>query len=148
MELKRRFDCAIEQLIDDFLGESGKSEAFNMNRRMATIRIRREHSSVTQDMHARFVGAWKTGKYQGEHFDFESPAALSRVLSPKRWELLKKLQVEGPIGVRALARAVERDVRRVHDDAQALIEVGLVEKDNKGKLFVPFEGNQAAQSVV
>jgi predicted transcriptional regulator len=94
-------------------------------------------------MRTRFVNAWKTGEYQGEYFDFESPAALFRVLSPKRWELLEKLQAEGPIGVRALARAVERDVRRVHDDVRALIAVGLVEKDDKGKLLVPFEEIQA-----
>ena len=110
-----------------------------MNRRTATIRVRRKHAAVAEDMRTQFVDAWKTGRYQGEYFDFESPAALFRVLSPKRWELLEKLQMGAPMGVRALARAIERDVRRVHDDTQALIEVGLVEKDSTGKLFVPFE---------
>ena len=114
-----------------------------MNRRTVTIRIRRQHAAVVQDMRTRFIAAWNTGNYQGEYFDFESPAALFRVLSPKRWELIEKLQAEGPMGVRALARALERDVRRVHDDAQTLIDVGLVEKDDNGKLWVPFEEIQA-----
>ncbi len=35
------------------------------------------------------------------------------------------------MGIQALARAVERDVRRVHDDTPALLDVGLVEKDDK-----------------
>ncbi len=106
--------------------------------RTVTIRIRREHEKVAQEIRRRFGKAWETGEYQGEFFDFESPAALFRVLAPKRWELLETLQVQGPMGVRALARALERDVRRVHDDTQALIETGLIEKDKNGKLLVPF----------
>jgi predicted transcriptional regulator len=91
-----------------------------------------------REMRRRFREAWETGEYQGEFFDFESPMALFRVLTPKRWQLLETLQAQGPMGVRALAQALERDVRRVHDDAQALIKVGLVEKDEHGKLAVPF----------
>lgn len=109
-----------------------------MVKRTAMIRIRREHDAVAQEMRRRFSQAWKTGEYQGEFFDFESPVALFRVLTPKRWALLEMLQAQGPIGVRALARALERDVRRVHDDARALIDVGLVEKDENGKLAVPY----------
>lgn len=71
-----------------------------------------------------FLKAAKTGSYQGEHFAYESPAALFREITPKRWELL--------------ARELDRDVRRVHDDVTALIEVGLIEKTADGKVCVPF----------
>jgi predicted transcriptional regulator len=37
-----------------------------------------------------------------------------------------------------LARLLGRDVRRVHDDLSALLEAGLVEKMEEGKLIVPF----------
>ena len=84
------------------------------------------------------LAAWKTGAYQGEHFEFESPAALFRAITPKRWELIEALQMGGPLGVRALARALGRDVKRVHEDAHKLVEIGLVEKDAAGKLSVPF----------
>lgn len=107
--------------------------------RTATIRIRREHDAVAREMRQRFVKTWKTGQYQGEYFDFESPAALFRVLTPKRWALLETLQARGAMGVRELARVIERDVRRVHDDVRAFLEVGLIEKDREGKLTVPFE---------
>jgi hypothetical protein len=53
-------------------------------------------------LRAGFLTAWKSGKYKGEHFDFESPAALFRILTPKRWELIECLQNSGPLGVRAL----------------------------------------------
>lgn len=107
--------------------------------RIATIRIQRDTDAAIKEMGGKFVQAFKTGEYQGEFFTFESPSALFRQITPKRWELIEKLQSEGPQGVRALARALERDVRRVHDDVKALIELGLVEKTGDGKLCVPFE---------
>jgi len=71
-------------------------------------------------------------------FSFESPAALFRVLSPKRWELIERLQALGPVSVRGLARALERDVKRVHEDVGTLIEVGLIAKTERGKIHVPY----------
>lgn len=105
--------------------------------RTATIRIRTAATSLA-DARSGFLAAWNKGRYAGEHFDFESPAALFRVLTPKRWELIETLQKAGPLGVRALARALGRDVKRVHEDAMAMSEYGLVEKDADGKLVVPF----------
>lgn len=71
-------------------------------------------------------------------FSFESPAALFRVLRPKRWELLERLQSLGATSVQGLARALERDVKRVHEDMGVLIEVGLIEKTAGGKVHVPY----------
>ena len=105
--------------------------------RTATIRICKTDESMAT-IRAGFAAAWQGGDYQGEHFDFETPAALFRVLTPKRWDLIECLQKNGPLGVRPLARALGRGVHRVHDDAAALIEVGIVEKTGDGKLVVPF----------
>lgn len=105
--------------------------------RTATIRIRKAGESLAA-ARAGFMTAWDTASYVGEHFDFESPAALFRVLTPKRWELIECLQQSGPLGVRALARALGRDVKRVHEDATAMLKIGMVEKTADGKLFVPF----------
>ncbi|MBI5751347.1 MAG: hypothetical protein HZA59_04255 [Hydrogenophilales bacterium] len=33
---------------------------------------------------------------------------------------------------------MHRDVKRVHEDAHRLIEIGLIEKDEEGKLAAPF----------
>ncbi len=106
--------------------------------RIATIRVRSDTDQALKVMRKQFLAAWQTGEYQGEVFEFESPAALFRLLTPKRWELLEILQSIGPCGVRELARRLERDVRRVHDDLSALLEAGLVEKTNEGKMIVPF----------
>ena len=106
--------------------------------RLATIRVRSDTKQALQEMRQQFLATWKTSEYQGEVFEFESPAALFRLLTPKRWELLEALQAEGPCGVRELAKLLERDVRRVHDDLSVLLEAGLVEKTEEGKLIVPF----------
>ncbi len=105
--------------------------------RTASIRIRKAGDSL-RSVRSGFLATWKSGKYAGEHFDFESPAALFRVLTPKRWELIECLQESGSLGVRALARALGRDVKRVHEDAAAMMAIGLVEKTEDGKLSVPF----------
>lgn len=106
--------------------------------RTATIRIRKDTNAALADVREQFLGAWNSQQYGGEFFEFESPAALFRAITPKRWELIEALQTNGPLGVRALARALHRDVKRVHEDAQALIGVGLIEKTAEGKLSVPF----------
>jgi len=105
--------------------------------RTAQIAIRPSDTSMAQ-LRSGFVKAWKSAKYQGEYFEFESPAALFRTLSPKRWELVEALQRYGPIGLRELARKLVRDVKRVHEDVHLLIDVGLIEKTEEGKLCVPF----------
>ena len=78
--------------------------------RIATIRVRSDTDQALQAMREQFLTAWKTGEYQGEVFEFESPAALFRLLTPKRWELLETLQDAGPCGVRELSRLLGRDV--------------------------------------
>ena len=106
--------------------------------RIATIRVRSDTDQALREMREQFLTARQTGNYQGEVFEFESPAALFRLLTPKRWELLETLQSAGACGVRELARLLERDVRRVHDDISTLLESGMVERTDDGKLVVPF----------
>ena len=105
----------------------------------AVLRIRHDTGAVLTEMGRRFTTAWKSGRSSSAHvFSFESPAALFRVLSPKRWELIERLQALGPVSVRGLARALQRDVKRVHEDVSVLIEVGLIEKTPGGKVHVPY----------
>lgn len=44
----------------------------------------------------------------------------------------------GTVGVRELARRLGRDVKRVHEDAQILVKLGLLEKDQSGALLCPY----------
>ena len=72
-------------------------------------------------------------------FTFSSPAQLFSVITPKRWELIEHLQKIGPSSIRGLARSVERDVKRVHEDVSALSDWGIFEQTEDGKVHVPYE---------
>ena len=106
--------------------------------RTATIRIESNSGSALARGARRFERAWRTGKDQGSDFTFESPSALFRSLTPARWAAIERLQALGPSTLRGLARALDRDVKSVHRDIHALIEIGLVTKDSKGSVLVPF----------
>jgi predicted transcriptional regulator len=85
-------------------------------------------------------GSGKCGSLAGQRppFTFSSPAQLFSVISPKRWELIERLQHLGPSTIRGLARALERDVKRVHEDVTAMIDWGLVERQDDGLVHVPY----------
>ncbi|RKE84032.1 transcriptional regulator [Rhizobium sp. AG855] len=113
----------------------------------ARIQIRRDADALAQveAMAERFVDVWTTGKAKPHStvLTFSSSAQLFSILSPKRWELIERLQTLGPSTIRGLARALERDVKRVHEDVGVLVEWGLVEKDEASKVFVPFDEIEA-----
>ncbi|CCD29597.1 conserved cytoplasmic hypothetical protein [Candidatus Glomeribacter gigasporarum BEG34] len=104
----------------------------------ATIRIRKDTNAVLREAAQRFKQVWKTGQPQGACFTFSTAEQLFRTVTPKRWALLEKLQAIGPISLRGLARELERDVKRVHEDTTVLQEVGLIERDERRKLIVPY----------
>lgn len=85
-----------------------------------------------------FNRAWKTGEYQGEFISFDSVETLLKALTVKRWDIVHDLQQEGAMTIRALARRLNRDVKNVHADVQALMEIGLIVKEGR-KITVPFD---------
>ena len=87
-----------------------------------------------------FTRAWKTGKPQkSARISFASPELLWRVLTEKRWELLKELCGAGPVSIRETARRVGRDVKAVHGDVTALLNAGLLERTENRRIIFPFE---------
>ena len=87
-----------------------------------------------------FVRAWKTGKSEkAARISFASPELLWRVLSVKRWELLKALCGAVPVTIREAARRVGRDVKAVHGDVTALLNAGVLERAQGGGVVFPFE---------
>ena len=66
------------------------------------------------------LAAVKSGKPQkSARISFATPELLWRVLTAKRWELLKALCGAGPVSIREAARRVGRDVKAVHSDVTA-----------------------------
>lgn len=75
---------------------------------------------------------------QGAHIAFESMETFLKVLTPNRWALLRTLRSRGPSSIRALAQALGRDYRGVHADVTALVDAGLIERDDSGAISVPW----------
>ncbi len=92
------------------------------------------------DAMADFARAWKTGKSQkSARISFATPELLWQVLTQKRWELLKALCGAGPVSIREAARRVGRDVKAVHGDVTALLDAGVVDRTDDGRIVFPFE---------
>jgi predicted transcriptional regulator len=89
---------------------------------------------------ADFPAAWQSGKAQkSARISFATPELLWRVLTAKRWELLKTLCGAGPVSIREAARRVGRDVKAVHGDVTALLAAGVLSRAEGGGVEFPFD---------
>lgn len=82
--------------------------------------------------------AAKASTYQGEVLNFETPAQFFGQLTEKRWNLVRAAQGKGQLPVRELARMVDRDVKRVHEDVVVLADLGLLERTDNGGVVCPY----------
>jgi predicted transcriptional regulator len=94
--------------------------------------------SSREEARRRLLGAFE-GKPQGAIISFETPALLFKVLTQKRWELLSALTGAGPVTLREAARRVDRDVKAVHGDVHALLDAGILQKTDNGRIEFPFD---------
>ena len=87
-----------------------------------------------------FRRAWKTGKAEAAaRIDFATPELLWKVLTSKRWEILKAMCGNGPMSIREIARRVDRDVKAVHGDVHALTLAGVLDKTEDGRTVFPYD---------
>lgn len=91
-----------------------------------------------------FIDAWKRAergeKVETEHrLNFENLETLLQTLTPGRWALLKTLHTNGPMSIRALAKALGRDYKNVHKDVRLLESIGLIGRTPDEKIEVPWD---------
>jgi predicted transcriptional regulator len=79
------------------------------------------------------------GKRRGAHISFASVDLLWKVLTAKRWELIKAMAGGRAMTLREAARRAERDVKAVHGDVHALLAAGVLRKSEDGKIEFPFD---------
>ena len=94
--------------------------------------------SSRESTNRRFLRAFRGGR-QGTFISFDSPALLFKVLTDKRWELLKLMTGAGPLTIREAARRAGRGVKAVHSDVHALLNTGILQKTDKGLIDFPFD---------
>ena len=102
--------------------------------------------TVTLEVAARleagedFIRAWETGRSRkSARISFATPELLWKVLTARRWELLKSLCGVGPVSLREAARRVGRDVKTVHGDVTALLAAGVLDRTASGAIELPYE---------
>ena len=90
-------------------------------------------------MGRRFIDAWARAERREltednaeRHAGFENVELFTRVLTPRRLEMLRHVHRQPARSIRALALALGRDYRRVHNDVEALVSAGLMERDAAG----------------
>ena len=91
-----------------------------------------------EDVTRRALEAFR-GKKQRARISFATPELLWKVLTAKRWDVLKAMTGQGPLTIREVARRVGRDVKAVHGDVHALIDAGLVERTEANRVAFPFD---------
>lgn len=101
---------------------------------MGTVTITVEST----DDFKRHVKAAFAGKPQGERLSFASFDALWKVLAPNRMALVQAMTGVGPISLREAARRVDRDVRAVHSDVHVLLNAGVLDKLDDGRIEFPY----------
>ena len=106
-------------------------------KRKLEIKILPEAEAIKADDEC-FIKAWGSGEYAGESLTFVSLGGFFEVFNARRWDIIVKLQSSGKTSIRALAKLVGRDMRRVHDDVKFLISHGIIEQDAKG-VCVPYD---------
>src|SRR2546422_6458856 len=72
-----------------------------------------------------------SGKRRGAHISFASADLLWKVLTAKRWELLKAMTGGGAMTLREAARRTGRNVKAVHSDVHALLAAGVLRGDTR-----------------
>ena len=94
--------------------------------------------SSIKDTKSRMLRAFQ-GKQQGAFISFATAELLWKVITPKRWDVLRAMTGAGPVAIRAVARRVERDVKSVHGDIQALLKAGVLDRAENGRIQFPYD---------
>lgn len=106
--------------------------------------VEKERNTVTisvcsLDETKRRLAAAFRGEPQGNHIEFPTLELMWKILTVKRWEILQAMTGRGGRSIREIARMVERDVKAVHGDIHALLDAGILEKSEEGKVVFPYE---------
>ncbi len=91
-----------------------------------------------EEVQRRAVAALR-GNRQPSRISFATPELLWKVLTAKRWQLLKALAGQEPLSMRELARRVGRDVKAVHGDVHVLLETGVLDRTEQGRIEFSFD---------
>lgn len=86
--------------------------------------------------------AAERGEQSPATISFQSPNKLRKLLTDRRFEIIRSLMDEPADSISALAERLDRSYSVVHDDVEVLAEYGIVQYRERGQSrapFVPYE---------
>ena len=81
--------------------------------------------------------------FRGERHDafisFATVELLWKVLTARRWDILQAMTGQGEMTMREVARRVDRGVKDVHGDVQALVAAGVLDRADSERVVFPYD---------
>lgn len=104
------------------------------------LHVNVESLASSLDRAAKVMEALEQGKKvkQQEGIGFANVASMLSLFTPKRWELIEVLRSSEAMTVKALATILNRNYKNVHTDVAALIEWGVLKRNDKNLVYVPY----------
>ena len=79
------------------------------------------------------------GEPQGNRISFATAELMWKTLAPPRWNIVETMTGAGPMSIREVARRVGRDVKAVHGDVKKLLDNGVLDRTQDGKVVFPYD---------
>ncbi len=94
---------------------------------------------ASQEEFDRAVEEGFGGKQQPPRIRFASSELMFRIMTARRWQIVRRMAGAGPMSIRELARRLERDVKGVHGDVHVLLDCGVLSRTEDGRIVFPFD---------
>jgi predicted transcriptional regulator len=113
-------------------------------REEALARVLEIRVGPPRDALDRFEAAWNRaaeGRKQSalRVLSLEDLPLLLKTLTPARWAIVERLKSEGPCSIYELAKRLGRNYKNVHTDVSQLIELGLIQRNEKTEVGVAWD---------
>ena len=79
------------------------------------------------------------GEPPGTRISFATAELMWKTLAPPRWNIVETMTGAGPMSIREVARRVGRDVKAVHGDVKKLLDNGVLDRTQDGKVVFPYD---------
>jgi predicted transcriptional regulator len=89
-----------------------------------------------------FADTWRRaqdGQEATPRIVFGNLRELFSAITEKRLELVRFVAVHEGLNTRQLAQELGRDYKNIHTDVRELLELGLLDKDSRGRLSAPYD---------
>ena len=110
-----------------------------MSRIKSRINIEVLKSQAALDTFTETGQKVKAGETMTPRLAFGSLRELFSAITEKRLEMLRFVATNENLNTRQLSQQLGRDYKNVYTDVKDLVELGLLEKNERGQLTAPFD---------